>query len=356
DALAFCGGIDVTAGRWDTREHLDDDPRRRRPTTHRRYGPWHDASMAVDGPAARALGEHARECWRLARGQRLEPPPPGSDPWPVELQPTFRDVEVAIARTAPAHGERPETREIEALYRAAIGAAKRSVYMESQYFASRIIAEAIAARLEEPDGPEFVVVNPVGAEGWLEEEAMGSARARLLSVLRQVDHSRRLRVYTPVTAAGQPIYVHAKIMIVDDRLIRVGSSNLNNRSMGYDTECDLAIEAAPDDVTAATITSCRDDLLGEHLGVDAARVAATLACTGSLIATVEALRTNEGRTLRPFDPPPVNEAERFLADHELLDPERPRTFRDSVTRRPLLNWLRRRRSRLGRNSALQEEA
>ena len=65
-------------------------------------------------------------------------------------------------------------------------------------------------------------------------------------MLGRSDRFGRLRVYTPVTAGEQPIYVHAKIMIVDDRLLRVGSSNLNNRSMGYDAECDLALEADDD--------------------------------------------------------------------------------------------------------------
>ena len=71
DALAFCGGIDMTADRWDTREHLDDDPRRKRPSG-RSYGPWHDASTMVDGEVARALGDLARERWRRAtrRGTR----------------------------------------------------------------------------------------------------------------------------------------------------------------------------------------------------------------------------------------------------------------------------------------------
>ena len=203
DALAFCGGIDMTADRWDTREHMDDDPRRRRPTTHRRYGPWHDATAAVDGGAARALGEHARERWRLATGENLSPPLPGSNPWPEDLRPNLVDVDVAIARTAPAYGSSEEVREIEALYRAGIMAAQHFVYLESQYFASRMIAEAIAERLQEPNGPEFVLINPESAEGWLEEEVMGSARARLVDALNQsdLDH-HRFRVYTPVTAKG----------------------------------------------------------------------------------------------------------------------------------------------------------
>jgi phospholipase D1/2 len=76
DALAFCGGIDMTADRWDTRAHLDDDPHRVRPTTKRRYGPWHDATTAVDGDAARALGELARARWKKGhrRGPRSAPP------------------------------------------------------------------------------------------------------------------------------------------------------------------------------------------------------------------------------------------------------------------------------------------
>src|SRR3712207_3695973 len=107
------------------------------------------------------------------------------------------DVAVAIARTIPAYGDQTEVREVEALYVTAIAAARRSVYLESQYFASRVIADAVARRLAEADGPEFVIINPESAEGWLEEEAMGSARARLMSMLRRSDRCGRLRVYTP---------------------------------------------------------------------------------------------------------------------------------------------------------------
>jgi phospholipase D1/2 len=241
------------------------------------------------------------------------------------------DVAVAIARTIPAYDNQAEVSEIEALYLAAVAAARRNVYFESQYFASRAVAEAIARRLDEPDGPEFVIVNPESAEGWLEEEAMGSARARLLAMLRRRDRFGRLRVYTPVTEGEQPIYVHAKIMIMDDRLLRVGSSNLNNRSMGYDTECDLAIETDDDTHVAYVIRSFRARLLAEHLGTSPERVSATMAERGSLIAAIEAL-SGPGRSLRPFDPPPINDAEKALADHELLDPERPRSLWDTLSR------------------------
>ncbi|WP_245439920.1 phospholipase D-like domain-containing protein [Microvirga aerophila] len=338
DAIAFCGGIDMTGDRWDTSEHRDDDPRRRRPFTRRAYGPWHDATTAVSGPAAKALGDHARERWERASGEILAPPPTGSDPWPEGLPVDMNDVAVAIARTIPAYDTQAEVREIEALCFTAIAAARRSVYLESQYFASRAIAEAIAQRLSEPDGPEFVIINPESAEGWLEEEAMGSARARLLAILGRRDCFGRLRVYTPVTEGGQPIYVHAKIMIVDDRLLRVGSSNLNNRSMGYDTECDLAFETDDDADVAHVIRSFRARLLAEHLGRSPEQVTAIVAERRSLIAAIEVL-SGPGRSLRPFDPPEINDAEKALADNELLDPERPRTLWQALSR-PYLAILR----------------
>lgn len=124
DAIAFCGGIDITTNRWDTPAHLDDDPRRKRPSGEP-HGPWHDATTAVDGEAARALGELARARWRAATGKQLPPASPGGSRWPAALNPEFRDVEVAIARTEPAYDGQEEVREIEKLYLAAIAPARR---------------------------------------------------------------------------------------------------------------------------------------------------------------------------------------------------------------------------------------
>jgi phospholipase D1/2 len=324
DAVAFCGGIDITAERWDTREHLDDHPRRRRPTTGRRYGPWHDATTAVDGDAALALGLLARERWKKAMDEDMPPPQPQGDPWPDDVRPTFTNVEVAIARTAPAMGGQAEIREIEALYLSAIRSARQTVYIESQYFAARRIAEAMAARLREPAGPEIVIVNPHSAYGWLEEKAMGSARARLFKLLKDSDRYDRFRIYNPFTAGGEAIYVHAKIMVIDDWLLRVGSSNLNNRSMGYDTECDLAVEALPGPDEASikrAVVDFRDDLVAEHLGVAPEEVAETLHRTGgSLIRAIETL-ASAGRSLRPFTPPQFGAVGEALAETDLLDPE-----------------------------------
>jgi len=328
DTLAFCGGIDMTADRWDTREHLDEHPERIRPTTRRRYGPWHDVSTAVDGEVARALGEMARERWKRATGEDIEPPPPMESAWPEGLDPSFRDVDVAVSRTAPEHEGRSGVHEIEALYLAAIAAAERTIYIESQYFASRKLADAMAARLREADGPEIVVVNPEAADGWLEEEVMGSSRARLLRLVGEADRNDRFRMYTPVTTRRRPIYVHAKVMVVDDRLLKVGSSNLNNRSLGFDTECDLSIEARPGAVGGAdlgrTIVGLRNDLVAEHLGVENAVLEREIErAGGSLVRAIEALRS-DGRSLVPFAPPETNAVEEaMLAENQLLDPERP---------------------------------
>jgi phospholipase D1/2 len=321
DQLAFCGGIDMTLGRWDTREHRDKHPNRRSPWG-RSLQPWHDATTCVDGEAAKALGEIARERWFRATGETLPERPKSDDLWPETLEPTFERVDVAISRTVAAYEDHPQVSEIEELYLAAIASARRFLYIESQYFASRRIAEAVIARLIEIDGPEIVIVNPESQDGWLEEATMGAARARLIDHVRRTDKQKRFRVYYPATATGAPIYVHAKVMIVDDRLLRVGSSNLNNRSMGFDTECDLAIDAGGDETLSRKIVAVRDDLLAEHLGATPEIVATKIEDTGSLIATIEALGRN-GRRLVELEVREVGDVEDVLAETDFVDPERP---------------------------------
>ncbi|HEX9948410.1 MAG TPA: phospholipase D-like domain-containing protein [Allosphingosinicella sp.] len=323
DRLAFCGGIDITGSRWDTREHKDEPSKRREPTTRRAYDPWHDATMCVDGGVAHCLGDLARLRWLAATGQHLDSASPGDeDHWPEELEPDFRDVDIAIARTRGEVGDWSEVREIEALFLDLIASARRFDYIETQYFASRVVAEAIGKRLGEPDGPEFVVVNPKTGFGWLDESVMGPARAELVEALGRKDRYGRFRIYTPVTEGGVDIYVHAKIMVVDDAVIRVGSANLNNRSMGLDSECDLMIDARlPGNAgMGTTISRLRADLIAEHLGAEPAEVADSCEKTGSLIATIERLR-GEGRTLVPYQVPEFSAPLKAVAKSEILDPE-----------------------------------
>ncbi|PWC96526.1 phospholipase [Azospirillum sp. TSO5] len=340
DALAFCGGIDMTTDRWDTPDHRDGDPRRVRPNGEA-YGPFHDVTTAVDGEAARALGDLARERWRRATGEELAPPPPTKAHWPEDLTPDFRDIPVAIARTDPMadHEGTQKTgkrgvREIEALYLAAIAAARDFIYLESQYFASQKIVGAIIDRLSEPDGPEVVVINPERTPAWVEEESMGSARSLLLQRLHEAVAHPRFRILSPVTEGGEGIYVHAKVLVVDDRLLRVGSSNINNRSQGLDTECDLAIECAPGErpEVCRAIRSVRTRLMAEHLGVEVEEVERTEEATGSLTATVDRLIRTSGRSLRPLEPQPLTETERKLVEERLLDPDRPEPMAETILR------------------------
>ncbi|MFN3501464.1 MAG: phospholipase D-like domain-containing protein [Allorhizobium sp.] len=333
DVLAFCGGIDITTERWDTRWHLDDDARRKMPNG-KPHGPWHDATSVLSGPVAKLLGDVARERWFAATSEKLLEPNRSDPLWPEAVQVLLRDVEVAIARTLPAYRDQSEVREIETLYLDAIAGAKDIIYCESQYFASRRIAEAMAARLQEPAGPEIIVINPESADGYLEAKTMDTARARLLQLVGAADRHDRFRIFTPVTEQGRPIYVHAKITIIDDRLLRVGSSNFNNRSLGFDSECDVAIEVPSDDragATASVIETIRTELLAEHLATEphAIRDAIALA-KGSFVKAIDRL-LGPGKTLRPYVPDEVGAFEEMLAENDLLDPESPRNFFASLT-------------------------
>ena len=265
DALAFCGGIDLTVKRWDTPEHAPADPRR----TDAHDGPYsavHDLQMAVGGEAARAVAELARIHWADAVGEPLEPCSAGADPWPPTLTHWLTDVPVGIARTRAATGEAPGVHEVAALNARALAAARRSVYIEAQYLGARPVADRLVELLERPDGPEIVILVWRQATGWIERFAMGSNRDRLLRRLAAADRSGRLRAYW-LAAAHEPeceINLHAKLILVDDVFVRIGSSNLNNRSLGFDSECDLAIEAS-DPATRTAISRFRDTLLAEHL-------------------------------------------------------------------------------------------
>lgn len=336
DALALCGGIDLTSERWDTREHLDDNEFRK--GGDRVYGPRHEVATAMDGAAARALGDTARDRWRNATGQYLAQVVPEDAIWPPGLEPMMRNVDVGIARTLPELTKRSEVREVEALNLAAIAAARRTIYLENQYLASRTLVDALAKRLQEPDGPEIVIVMPRNSESRLEEQSMDSARYRLLRMLWEADEYLRLGVYWPVTEGDTPVYVHSKVLVIDDRLLRIGSSNLNNRSMGFDSECDVAVEADPDiaehhDVRTA-ITEMANGLVAEHLGVSVDDLERALDRSGSLLQAVETLR-GDGRTLQRFTVETVANEASLLAENDLMDPDHvPKSLARSVQR-----WL-----------------
>ena len=324
DAVAFVGGLDLTHSRWDTPEHRFEDPRRIDPRGTA-YGPFHDVQMVVEGEAAGVLGDLARERWRRATGERLAPPRIwGRDPWPEGLEADLEDIHVGIARTEPSFKGSPEIREVETLCLDAIAAARRSIYIENPYLSSEAVGAALISRLQEEDGPEVLVVTPKNSSGGLEENTMDVVRARLLRRLRQADTFRRLRIYYPVPEGSREasVNVHSKVIIVDDDLVRVGSSNLTNRSMGLDAECDLAVEAEGIPGLRASIAGFRSRLLAEHLGTSPGKVAETVAAKGSLIEGVETLRGGT-RRLEPLREDLPEWQDQLTPDTLIIDPDRP---------------------------------
>jgi phosphatidylserine/phosphatidylglycerophosphate/cardiolipin synthase-like enzyme len=327
DAVAFCSGGDFAANRWDTPAHLDEDPRRVMPSGNG-HAPRHEVTMIVDGAPAAALGLLARERWRHATGERIAPPPPArADPWPPDLHPDLTRVPIAVARTEPAWLRNPPAREAEALHLAAIAAARRFIYLENQYFASPRLAEALIARLAEPDGPEVALVVSGKSPSYFDRMTMDAPRDALIARLIVADAGRgRFRAYAPQTPNGRIIIVHSKVAIVDDRLLRVGSANLNNRSCGYDTECDLVTEApdGPDGARVeAAIRRFRHHLIGHYVGLGVEAAAAAFAAGGRLLRGMETLEAGvpEGRRrLRPIRPGGTGPFGAMVARFHLGDP------------------------------------
>ncbi|WP_447987154.1 VTT domain-containing protein [Nitrospira sp. Nam74] len=327
DAVAFVGGLDLTHGRWDTPEHRRDEPHRR-DAQGMPSRPYHDVRAIVDGAAARALGELCRDRWHRVTSQRTPPvdQAPAHDPWPRLLVPDITGVDVAIACTDPGFVTGRRVEEIRHLYVDAISSATRSLYLENQYFSSSVVGAALAARLRAADGPEVVVVSRLTEEGWLEEHTMGVLRALLHKRLQDADAHGRYRLlypYVPNPQKPNLLNVHSKVLIMDDELCSVSSANFNNRSMGFDTECNIVIEARGEERTRRVIAGLRNRLLAEHLGTKPEEVAAEMMLrSGSLIRTIDALR-RPGRTLEPINPAVSSDIDRLVTAGALVDPERP---------------------------------
>jgi phospholipase D1/2 len=343
DALAFVGGLDFAQCRWDTSRHLAVHPKRML-NDESPCRPFHDVQLMVTGPVASALGDLARERWQAATGRVW--PSHGSgreeDLWPRGLKPDMSDVSVAIARTAPAFGDRASIGEVEALFLDSLNNARRYIYIETQYLTSRTVADCLAARLQDPKGPEIVMVLHPNSDGWLEQHTMDVLRGRVLERLRAADRFHRLNLNYPKIPElrGQCISMHSKVCIIDDDFVRVGSANLSNRSMGFDTECDLAIEAAGQPAVRRAIASFRQALLAEHLGVSPEAVGRELKKDGSLIGAVERLR-GAGRSLGYFDGTVSADVNEVVPDEAFIDPSRPyeAQFIPEERRKPALRQI-----------------
>jgi phospholipase D1/2 len=323
DDVAFSGGLDLTVRRWDRPAHSPSDGQRTDPAGVP-YAPFHDVQMLVDGPAAKALADLVRARWARAAYERLKPVQAASDPWPETITPDFRDVSVAISRTEPASFGDREVREVETLFLDMVDAAQRWIYIENQFLTCGKAAPRLAAAIRDNPRLEVLIVAPKAHNSWIGERAMLAGRIRFMECLNGDACTGRVRVVHPHVVAGQEaadVMVHSKVMIVDDRLLRVGSANMTNRSMGTDTECDLTVEA--DDPTGRNgIAAVRNRLIAEHCGASPAEVRALMTRTGSLLATIDALDGRDHHLIE-IPPGPLGAEEMLVPIEVVADPERP---------------------------------
>jgi phosphatidylserine/phosphatidylglycerophosphate/cardiolipin synthase-like enzyme len=195
EGLGFCGGGDFAIDRWDTPEHPDKDPRRCLPEG-RPHAPRHEVMMMVEGAPARVMADLCRDRWLRATGEAPPPlEPPYDDCWPASVQAEFGAVSVGVARTDPVLS----ARETEALHLRAITAAQRCIYLENQYVTSPLIADALAARLAEPEGPEVVIVTTRHSPSWFDRATMDRTRDGFVDRLRAADRYGRFAAYCPLT-------------------------------------------------------------------------------------------------------------------------------------------------------------
>jgi phospholipase D1/2 len=178
---------------------------------------------------------------------------------------------------------------------------------------------------------QVIVVGPKQPAGWVEARSMGAGRLRFVRRLEQAGVSDRFRLLYPVVCDGgeeTPVMVHAKVLTVDDSLLMIGSANLNNRSMGTDTECNLTIEASSAAESEA-ITGLRDRLLAEHLDTTPEAVKACFAEQPSPLDALDHL-IGSGRRLAVIKDHAPWDDDLAHTLREVADPEHPIDHEDLV--------------------------
>jgi phospholipase D1/2 len=350
--LSFLGGLDLCDHRWDDRQHLDENPLRtsRGGEPHK---PFHDVQVWLEGrDVAQRLTELFVCRWQLASGsdEKIVIATPPKAKATTIVRPTegieIPTAHVALSRTDPQGSPNRSNdgvciktsgesngwcREVEHFYIDAIEAAERSIYVETQYFSSLVVSTALVDRILATDARalEIVLILNMRAETLKEEVAVGLAQAKVLLDLRaaaakNTTTPHRLGIYYTVPASSghdgtaeepkRSTYIHSKVMIVDDRILNIGSANLTNRSGSVDTELNATFEAlTTDEPLAKMITRLRCDLLGEHLG-DSPSVVAGMK---SLVEELDGrARRREGR-LRLHPSPTENETKVL----DVIDPQ-----------------------------------
>jgi phosphatidylserine/phosphatidylglycerophosphate/cardiolipin synthase-like enzyme len=163
-------------------------------------------------------------------------------------------------------------------------------------------------------------VGPARSPSYFDQITMDSARTSAINRLRSIDVHKRFSAFSAHTPKGGPIIVHSKVAIMDDWMLRVGSANLNNRSIGLDTECDIAFEGR-DDLEREVITAFLARLIGHFLARSPIDVIEAMQREGGLAAAINALDVKGGppRRLQPVPVRVLGRVQQFIADWNLGD-------------------------------------
>jgi phosphatidylserine/phosphatidylglycerophosphate/cardiolipin synthase-like enzyme len=225
DRLAFVGGMDLTTEAGD-RYDVSDHPARAG------MG-WHDAAARIEGPAVDDVAEHFRMRWHEVTGETLPPVSSAEPAGDVELQ-VVRTVPEKIYDTVP----RGDFRIAESYVRA-LRQAQRYIYVENQFLWSPEIARVLRETLIDPPNDDFRIVFVLPSKPTTGRD---DTRGVLAELIEADDDNGRLLACTLYARSGRlvdPIYVHAKIAIIDDRWLTIGSANLNEHSLFNDTEMNV---------------------------------------------------------------------------------------------------------------------
>jgi phospholipase D1/2 len=358
--VAFVGGVDLCSNRWDDRRHCGENPDRVS-VSGEPYEPYHDMQAFLDGPAALDLVRLFERRWEAAAGERLRlglPEEPLRHHRRGGLP--LRAAAVALSRTQPpllARSPAP-VREIRRLYRDAIASAERLVYIENQYFTSRAVYDALLERMSDRSRPpiNIVMVLPKRPHALREEITLGNAQMRMLGALRdrgeELGHS--VGIYYPAIPEGEgekPVYIHAKLLLVDDRFLTVGSANTTNRSMGLDSELNVAWEGFPpgDAALCLSIRRIRVSLLLEHSGVRGMgrwRVARELCDPDDLVSRLDRIAEEPESRLHRHTLDTLFEGREWMGEitpeEPLFDPEGAlleETVYELLSRNDFAGWL-----------------
>ncbi|MGC0395590.1 MULTISPECIES: VTT domain-containing protein [Bradyrhizobium] len=320
-SLAFVGGLDLTIRRWDTSDHRADHASRCDPQG-KPYLPFHDVQCMVDGDAAALLFELAEARWRAAGQPRHDRRALKSVRWPANVPVEAEHLPVGIARTEVVCPAGSTIREVERSLIAAIRSATSFIYIENQFTSATKIALELVEQMRRAPSLRVLVVAPKLHSSWLESQAMQNGRGAFIDCFGAAGVADRIRFLYPVSRSGDTevaVMVHSKLMIVDNRILRIGSANLNNRSMGADSECDLIFEAASEE-HRDFIASVRHRLIAHFCGLEEQTLAQN---EDRLLALLDDVSKGDGtKTLRKVESSGLTSTLATMVQ-PVADPERP---------------------------------